>query len=294
MLSQRDVLIRIALLQRKMLIKTKNCPLKCLNWHSSTVRSRKMSCSVDGGRDICPLFLSPSPGIWQLKSLHPRECAIQGKKNDKARGLVRGGGRSELSWKWLLTDALILVLSQTQKGDFRTFPLPIFHHLGLNFPYNVPSVNHKLPKLSKLTVTRVECKLHSVTRASRYCVTCDFRSNNTLRSANTKYHYIFPSLHWYKTKEDLPLMNSCVFRSGVIGLVDYLAPFCDLGNSTLSTRRRFAARKLIQSRLFFRPEVNFHHRHNLVNVSSPSILRILLDMNIFSLHVPKHLLSANA
>ena len=150
---------------------------------------------------------------------------------------------SGLSWKWLLTDALILVLSQ--KGDFRTFPLPIFHHLGLNFPYNVPSVNHKLPKLSKLTVTRVECKLHSVTRASRYCVTGDFMRNNTLSSANTTYHYIFPSLQWHKTKEGLPLMNSCVFWSGIIGLVDSLAPFCDLCNSTLSTRRRFAARKLI-------------------------------------------------
>ena len=224
-----------------MLIKTKNCPLKCLNCHSSIVRSRKMSCSDDGGWDICPLFLSPSPEIWQLKSLHPREFAIQGKKNDKSRGSVGGG--SGLSWKWLLTDALIVVLSQ--KGDFRTFPLPIFHHLGLNFPSNVPSVNHKLPKLSKLIVTRVECKLHSVTRASRCCVTGDFMRNNTLSSANTKYHYIFPSLQWYKTKEGLPLMNSCVFWSGIISLVDSLAPFCDLCNSTLSTRRRFAARKLI-------------------------------------------------
>ena len=46
-------------------------------------------------------------------------------------------------------------------------------------------------------------------------------------------------------------MNSGVFWSRVIGLVDSLAPFCDLCNSTLSTRRRFAARKLIQSLLFF-------------------------------------------
>ena len=37
-------------------------------------------CSVDGGRGICPLFSSPSRGIWQLKSPHPREFAIQGKK----------------------------------------------------------------------------------------------------------------------------------------------------------------------------------------------------------------------
>ena len=37
-------------------------------------------CSVDGGRGICPLFSSPPRGIWQLKSPHPREFAIQGKK----------------------------------------------------------------------------------------------------------------------------------------------------------------------------------------------------------------------
>ena len=189
------------------------------------------------------LFFCPHPRRFDSSRVPTLgNLPSKGKKMIKPGG-QSGGGGSGLSWKWLLTDALILVLSQ--KGDFRTFPLPIFHNLGLNFPYNVPSVNHKLPKLSKLTVTRVECKLHSVTRASRYCVTGDFMRNNTLSSANTKYHYIFPSLQWYKTKEGLPLMNSCVFWSGIIGLVDSLAPFCDLCNSTLSTRRRFAARKLI-------------------------------------------------
>ena len=190
-----------------------------------------------------PSFFRPHPGRFDSSRV-----PIPGNLPSKAKKMINpggqsGGGGSGLSWKWLLTDALIVVLSQ--KGDFRTFPLPIFHHLGLNFPYNVPSVNHKLPKHSKLTVTRVECKLHSVTRASRCCVTGDFMRNNTLSSANTKYHYIFSSLQWYKTKEGLPLMNSCVFWSGIISLVDSLAPFCDLCNSTLSTRRRFAARKLI-------------------------------------------------
>ena len=37
-------------------------------------------CSVDGGRGICPFFSSPLRGIRQLKSPHPREFAIQGKK----------------------------------------------------------------------------------------------------------------------------------------------------------------------------------------------------------------------
>ena len=39
-------------------------------------------CSVDGGRDICPLFSSPPLGIWQIKSPHPREFAIQGKNKN--------------------------------------------------------------------------------------------------------------------------------------------------------------------------------------------------------------------
>ena len=49
-------------------------------------------CSVDGGRGICPLFSSPPRGIWQLKSPHPREFAMQGKKNANARGSALGGG----------------------------------------------------------------------------------------------------------------------------------------------------------------------------------------------------------
>ena len=49
-------------------------------------------CSVDGGRGICPFFSSPLRGIRQLKSPHPREFAIQGKKNANARGQSGGGG----------------------------------------------------------------------------------------------------------------------------------------------------------------------------------------------------------
>ena len=56
-------------------------------------------CSVDGGRGICPLFSSPPRGIWQLKSPHPREFAIQGKKNANARGSARGGlGAGGIDW----------------------------------------------------------------------------------------------------------------------------------------------------------------------------------------------------
>ena len=49
-------------------------------------------CSVDGGRGICGLFLSPPRGIWQLKSPHSWEFAIQGKKNASARGSAQGEG----------------------------------------------------------------------------------------------------------------------------------------------------------------------------------------------------------
>ena len=65
-------------------------------------------CSDDGGRGICPLFSSPARLIWQLKSPHPREFAIQvacSKRSDsgercevkkamKSRGGLGRGDRS--------------------------------------------------------------------------------------------------------------------------------------------------------------------------------------------------------
>ena len=47
------------------------------------------------------LFFRPHPwGIWQLKSPHPREFAIQGKKYANAWGSARGApGRR---WNWLM------------------------------------------------------------------------------------------------------------------------------------------------------------------------------------------------
>ena len=59
----------------------------------------KKCCTVDGGRGICPLFSSPPRGICQLKSPHPREFAIQGKKNANSRGSARGGlGTGGIDW----------------------------------------------------------------------------------------------------------------------------------------------------------------------------------------------------
>ena len=66
-------------------------------------------CGVNGGRGICPLFSSPPWGIWQLKSPHPREFAIQGQKNANARGSARGEGGG-FGWAQMeLTDALLVM-----------------------------------------------------------------------------------------------------------------------------------------------------------------------------------------
>ena len=95
MSSRREVLIGIlALLQRKTLTETKNRTLK---WHYWT---NKKCCTVDGGRGIFPLFSSPPRGICQLKSPHPREFAIQGKKM-LIPGVSPGGAWAQVE----LTDA---------------------------------------------------------------------------------------------------------------------------------------------------------------------------------------------
>ena len=96
MSSRREVLIRIlALLQRKTFLETKNHTLmiyKLFETAPFDCAINEKCCSVDGGRGICPLFSSPPREIWQLKSPHPREFAIRGKKNPNARGSTRGEG----------------------------------------------------------------------------------------------------------------------------------------------------------------------------------------------------------
>ena len=88
-----------------------------------------------------------------------------------------------------------------------------------------------------------------------------------LRSANAKNHYYY--FFFYKiNKGDLPLMYSCVFWCEFIDLVGFLAVIVwplhvtiftiqskgstqkQLAVATLSARRRFAARKPIESQIF--------------------------------------------
>ena len=101
MSSRREVLIRIlALLQRRTLIKPKKSHFKMLKTAPFDCAINKKCCSVDGGRGICPLFSCLPRGIWQLKSPHPREFAIQGKKMLMPGGSAwEGAGRR---WNWLM------------------------------------------------------------------------------------------------------------------------------------------------------------------------------------------------
>ena len=75
--SLTEVLIRIALLRRKMLSETKNRTLKCLNVTSRLCGQWKMlQCWRWTGH--LPSFCVPTPGGLKLKSPHPLEFAIQG------------------------------------------------------------------------------------------------------------------------------------------------------------------------------------------------------------------------
>ena len=97
MSSWCEVLIRmLALLQRKTLLETKNCKLKCLKQHYLTVQLLKNVAVVIEDTAYALFFLSPPCGIWQLQSPQPREFTTQGKKMLMLRSEPGGGGRG--SW----------------------------------------------------------------------------------------------------------------------------------------------------------------------------------------------------
>ena len=91
MSSWREVLIRIlALLQRKTLIKPKNCTLKCLKRHYLTVRSMKNVAVLTEDRGHLPSFFVPTPGDLTAQESPPPGIGHPRQKTDaKARG---GGG----------------------------------------------------------------------------------------------------------------------------------------------------------------------------------------------------------
>ena len=104
-------------------------------------------CCVDGGRGICPLFSSPPRGIWQLKSPHPREFAIRGKKNANARGSARGRGLGAAGVDWYisfnysyryeinLVRVIYAANSSILRGKENTGPiLGIWHQYLVNVP----------------------------------------------------------------------------------------------------------------------------------------------------------------
>ena len=90
---RREVLIRIlALLQRKMLLETKNRTLKRLKRHYSTVQSMK-NVAVLTEDGASPLFFRPYPGGFDSSRVPTLEnLPSKAKKNAKNGGSARGGG----------------------------------------------------------------------------------------------------------------------------------------------------------------------------------------------------------
>ena len=66
-------------------------PTPHLMWHYSSGAINDDFCSVDWGRNIGPVSLSPPRGIWQLKCPLPRKFASK-TKNADAHGLAWGWG----------------------------------------------------------------------------------------------------------------------------------------------------------------------------------------------------------
>ena len=107
MSSRREVLIRITLLQRKTLIEPKNRTLKCLKWHSLTVRSMK-NVAVLTEDGAFALFFRPHPGRFDSSRVPtPGNLPCEAKKKMLMPGGQPGGG----DWAQMeLTDAFNLLL----------------------------------------------------------------------------------------------------------------------------------------------------------------------------------------
>ena len=106
---RREVLIRIiALLQRKTLIETKNCTLKCLKRHYSTMRSMK-NVAVFTEDGAFALFFRPHPGGFDSSRVPTPENLPSKAKKMPMAGVSpgEGGGREwgegvGRRWNWLM------------------------------------------------------------------------------------------------------------------------------------------------------------------------------------------------
>ena len=120
-MTTRRVAVRIvrilALLQRKTLTETKNRTLKCLKWNYSTVRSMKnVAVSTEDG--AFALFFRPHPrGIWQRKSRHPQEFAIQCPGVSPGGGGEGGLGAGGIDWFWIRVRGQFEIKILTVRGD---------------------------------------------------------------------------------------------------------------------------------------------------------------------------------
>ena len=117
-------------------------------------------CSVDGGLGICPLFSSPPRGIWQLKSSHPREFAIQDKKRLMPRGQPGGGrGGAGRSWNWLMHYFRIIL---NLRGNMSIVCVVVLSELNENKPISpLPRVPSKMKK-SVDKGTQLSCYHHMI------------------------------------------------------------------------------------------------------------------------------------
>ena len=131
MSSRREVLIRIlSAITKEDVNWNKKSHFKMLKMPLFDFSINEKCVSVDWGRGSCPLFSSQPRGIWQLKSPHPREFAIQGKKNSNARGSARGRGRGTgRRWNWLMHMTVVSACSSIphhEYGDLAKFCCAIY------------------------------------------------------------------------------------------------------------------------------------------------------------------------
>ena len=108
MSSRREALIRVALLQRKTSVETKNRTLQCLKWHYLTVRSMK-NVAVLTEDGTFALFFRPRLGDLTAQESPPPGNLPSKTKNANARMSVGGGELGGLGTAGIDREALMLM-----------------------------------------------------------------------------------------------------------------------------------------------------------------------------------------